>query len=212
MTVGVFPFLYSHDGASWLYYEDGSVPAQVYYYAEDRWTTTIYQYDINATLLGDPNAAVITGAGIYDRNTQVTITATANEDYNFLGWTGDIVSSSPTLTFDAVEDLDLFANYEAKVYHQVEVLLTDNTTSTPTVSPAIATLVGDGRYEIGTTASLSVTGTPGYIFEGWTGDTSNLSLTPSELLQPDITFTVLGSYTLRANFYFDLDEWQRLNP
>ena len=212
VTVGVFPFLYSHDGASWLYYEDGSVPAQVYYYAEDRWTTTIYQYDINATLLGDPNAAVITGAGIYDRNTQVTITATANEDYNFLGWTGDIVSSSPTLTFDAVEDLDLFANYEAKVYHQVEVLLTDNTTSTPTVSPAIATLVGDGRYEIGTTASLSVTGTPGYIFEGWTGDTSNLSLTPSELLQPDITFTVLGSYTLRANFYFDLDEWQRLNP
>ena len=215
VTVGVFPLMYSDVAASWLYYEDGHAPAQVYFYAEDRWTTTIYNYNINAQNPGDPNAGVITGAGTYDRHKSVTLTATPNEDYNFLGWSGDIVSSSRTISFNAVEDINVYANFEAKIYHQVQVLVTDNTTATPTVKPAIATVTGlasGGRYEIGTTATLQVAGNPGYIFQGWTGDTSSLGLTPTQLLQTQITFTVLGSYTLRPNFYFDFAEWQRQNP
>ena len=211
VNVGVYPFYYSNDAGSWLYYQKGSIPAQVYFYEEERWTNTVYSYNINGIAAGDTEGGIITGSGVYDLHEEVTLTATPLTDYNFLGWTGEFSSSSNSITVTADKDQTFFAHFEAKVYHHVNVQILDNTSGS-TVAPGAAELVGDGRFEDGTNATVTVLPTPGYIFQGWTGDTATLGLSASELLSPQISFTVLQTYNLQANFIFDLDEWQRLNP
>ena len=215
VNVGIYPFYYSNDAGSWLYYQSGSIPAQVYFYEEERWTNTIYSYTINGIATGDAEGGTITGSGVYDLDEEVTLTATPLTDYNFLGWTGEFTSSSNSITVTADNDKTFYAHFEAKIYHHVNVQIMDNT-SVPTEAPNAADLVmggsDDGRYEIGTSSTLTVVPTPGYIFQGWTGDTATLGLSAAELLSPQISFTVQQTYNLQANFIFDLDEWQRLNP
>ena len=58
--------------------------------------------------------ATVTGEGLYEKGTEVTITATANEGYRFVNWTkdGDVFSTEATYKFIVTEDLELTANFE----------------------------------------------------------------------------------------------------
>ena len=60
-------------------------------------------------------AGTVTGAGQFEYNTDVTLTATANEGYLFNNWTlnGESVSSSDILTFTALENAAYVANFVA---------------------------------------------------------------------------------------------------
>ena len=61
------------------------------------------------TINCNPQQGMVTGAGIYDYGTQVTLTATANDGYEFTRWSNGITDNPYILT--ATEDLTLEAQF-----------------------------------------------------------------------------------------------------
>lgn len=64
------------------------------------------------------NGGSVAGAGTFDLNSQVTVTATADEGYDFVGWkkngTDAILSTSASYTFTLVGTTDLVAVFRAQ--------------------------------------------------------------------------------------------------
>ncbi len=73
---------------------------------------TINTYEIGAT--ADPSeGGMVTGAGSYEYGTSCTLTATANENYEFINWTKDgiEVSTEATYTFIVTASADYVAHF-----------------------------------------------------------------------------------------------------
>ena len=169
VSVGIYPSMWSHDGNTWLYYEEGAIPSQFWRYDESRWVTSVYSFNVNASAIGATSGGTITGAGMYDLFSSATLTATPDANHNFLGWTGDIISSNNTISIDSVtQDVGLFAEFEEKTFHDVNVTLQDNTGRLVSGIPDVH-VSGAGSYELNTTASLTITYSSWYIFQGWSG-------------------------------------------
>ena len=80
----------------------------------------------NVTATANPvNAGTISGAGTYNKNTTVTLTATPNEGYNFINWTenGNVISTNTKLTFTITNNRNLVANFE-EIYVEPDIALT----------------------------------------------------------------------------------------
>ncbi len=71
-------------------------------------------YEITATA-NPAEGGNVTGAGTYEEGAQVTLTATANNGYNFVNWTDATgeVSTEATYNFTATADVALTANFDA---------------------------------------------------------------------------------------------------
>jgi len=67
------------------------------------------KYVVAATA-NDDAMGTVTGAGIYDENAEVTVTATAKKGYRFMGWSNG--ETNATLTFTAA-DVTLVANFQS---------------------------------------------------------------------------------------------------
>ena len=77
-------------------------------------SSSIVRYNVTAT--ANPEiAGTVTGEGSYIENETVTLTATANEGYEFLNWTenGEIVSEESEYSFTITSDRNLVANFIA---------------------------------------------------------------------------------------------------
>jgi len=141
------------------------------------------RYQVNTSVNIDGSGTVTPG-NEYTYNTAVTLTATANEGYEFVNWTdenGTIVSETASFTFNVTEDVNYTANFIA-VY-----VITVNHTEGGTAD-------GGGTYHEGETAHLSASADEGYIFVNWTKDGQEVSTLSSF----DITVTESATYT--ANF------------
>lgn len=74
------------------------------------------QYTITATA-NDDAMGTVAGAGKYDRDSEVTLTATANDGYEFVNWTNaanETIGTEATLTFTATQDSTIKANFKAQ--------------------------------------------------------------------------------------------------
>ena len=74
---------------------------------------------------------IVTGAGTYTHGASVTLTATPNEDYNFVNWTEDgvEVSTEANYTFNATSARTLVANFQVAPYGPAYPWTVDPTTS-----------------------------------------------------------------------------------
>lgn len=83
----------------------------------------VTSYTITAT--AEPtDGGTIEGAGTYNEGETVTLTATANEDYEFVNWTenGEEVSTDATYSFEATADRDLVANFTYLSVNETSVI------------------------------------------------------------------------------------------
>ena len=121
----------------------------------------------------DPAAGgTVTGGGAYDQGAQVTVGATANDNYNFVNWTegGAQVSASAQYVFNATVDRTLVAHFQAVAAQY---------TLTAAVSPANSgTIKGNGidcpgtctqDYEENTDVQLTATPKSNNKFLRWEG-------------------------------------------
>jgi len=119
--------------------------------------------DVDFTITAEATeGGVVTGGGVYDEAEEVTLTATADDGYKFLGWyEGEtLVSEDAELTIVVAEDKTYTAKFELiPVVEYTIDAITD---------PAEAGLVsGTGVYEEGTVVTLTAEAADGYVFAGW---------------------------------------------
>lgn len=106
-------------------------------------------------------AGVLTGAGDYKSNSDVTINATANNGYTFVGWydnNGSLISQNQMISIKVLlEDLSYTAKFSTNSY---AVNVSSEDTSKGTVT-------GSGSYEYMTMVTIMAITNDGYSFEGW---------------------------------------------
>ena len=134
-------------------------------------------YTITVISANDSMGTVL-GGGAYEADLQVTITATAEENYHFVSW-NDGDTNNPriiTLTGDTT-----FIAYFA---------LNNYTATVISANDSMGTVSGGGTYEAGSQVTITATAAEGYRFVSWNdGDTNN----------PRIV-TLTGDTTFIANF------------
>ncbi|MBO7133457.1 MAG: C10 family peptidase [Bacteroidales bacterium] len=143
------------------------------------------EYEITAT--ANPSAGgSVTGAGTFQYGEQVTLTATANEGYNFVNWTenGTAVSTDAEYSFTATANRNLVANFQINSYN---ISATANPVAGGTIS-------GAGNYNHGQAVSLTATANIGYNFVNWTENGTVVSTNTT------YSFTATADRTLVANF------------
>lgn len=133
----------------------------------------------------DPLYGQVSGSGVYNPGSSVTITATPSAGYAFQHWSGPGILNpdSAATTVEMTSDRSLTAVFSPNSY---EV--------TVTVSPSeVAEIQGTGSYLFGETATLSISSVQsGYEFGWWSG-----SLTSSDL---PLVLNVDSDLSLTANF------------
>lgn len=141
----------------------------------------------NITLAANPaEGGTVAGEGLYLEGTEITITATPGEIYNFVNWTldGEEVSTEAEYTFTVMAEGEYVANFEYKSY--------DITAET---NPEDAgEIEGEGTYMYGTECTLTAIPGEAYNFLNWTLDGEVVST------DDEITFTVTGDAAYTANF------------
>ena len=105
-----------------------------------------------------------TGAGEYNEGTEVTLTATASEDYRFTGWSDGSTEESITITLS--EDTALTANFELIVIYN---LILESVTG--------GSVTGAGEYNEGTEVTITAIPDDGYEFTEWSDGNTSISRT-----------------------------------
>ena len=141
-------------------------------------------YDIN-TSVNIEEAGVALGSGKYEQGAPVTLTAEANEGYEFVNWTenGTVVGTSATMSFYANSNRDLVANFRKLI----NVTVTSSDESYGTVS-------GGGAYSPGSRVTVTATPTGDNVFVNWTKNGAEVSTSA------EYTFTAEEDVELVANF------------
>ena len=156
------------------------------------YNSTVQIYYLSATKLSltisaTANGGTVTGTGEFMEGDEVTLTATANEGYEFVGWTwgNDTVCKTAEYKVTVEEDMNLIANFK-KIEYTVAATASEGGTVTG--------LAEEGKYEHGATATLTATANEGYEFVNWTSGEAEVSTDAT------YTFTVTENVTLVANF------------
>ena len=101
----------------------------------------------------------VTGAGIYEANAPVTITATPEPGYKFVRWEkdGELYSAYPSTSFTVTEDMSLKAIFEPVTYIIDTIKEVNEFTS----------VEGEGKYSYLETATLKANAERDQVFVGW---------------------------------------------
>ncbi|MBO4423536.1 MAG: InlB B-repeat-containing protein [Clostridia bacterium] len=141
-------------------------------------------FEVTATP-NDPAAGNVYGGALYEAYTKVTLTAEANEGYEFVNWTenGMIMSMLPVYQFDVGSDRELVANFRKLV----KVTVTSS-------NDAYGTVSGGGTYDPGSSVTVTATPLTDCVFINWTKNGEEVSTSAT------YTFTAQENVALVANF------------
>ena len=135
------------------------------------------QFALSVTTPVNGTIAGIASGGKYLSSTTATLTATPNAGYVFTGWTGSASGTANPLFLLMNADKTVGATFTRQY---------TLTASTP-ANGTITGIVSGGKYNTGTTASLTATPNAGYVFTGWTGDATGTANPLSVLMNSDKT-------------------------
>ncbi|MBP5370331.1 MAG: C10 family peptidase, partial [Bacteroidales bacterium] len=163
---------------------DATEPTLTFIVTNDTTFTAVFKKILNVTASANvDNAGTVTvnPEGEILEGDEVTVTATVNKGYNFVNWmVGDNeVSDNPEYTFNVTDNIALVANFEP-IQYTVNVVVGEN-----------GTVTGDGIYNFGENATVTVTANEGYKFVGF----ENIETT-----EPTLKFTVTNDTTFTAIF------------
>ena len=119
------------------------------------------------SVAADSTLGSILGDGIYSRGDTATITAIANDDCEFTGWSDG--STSNPYSFVVTKDVKLTANFQKKT------VVAETFTVSVAADSTLGSVLGSGTYKLGDTATIVALENDGYEFTGWSdGNTSAL--------------------------------------
>ena len=148
------------------------------------------QQNYNISISADPTlGGTVTGGGAFHYGDNCTVSATANNGYNFTNWTenGNVVSTNASYIFTVTGNRTLVANFQAQSY-------TITATADPTEGGSVT---GGGTYNQGQSCTLTATPADNYNFVNWTKNGQQVSTNAT------YTFTVTESATYVAHFQIE---------
>lgn len=130
--------------------------------------------------------------GLYEYDSNVTVTAVADPHFEFVSWIGNGVThpTSPTSTVTMTEDRNVTATFKVREYN-----VTITTTGT-------GTFTGVGVYPYDSNVSITATAGQGYQFSHWLNfdSLSNLTTGLDNNMSASTTLNVQGGHALVAVF------------
>jgi len=124
---------------------------------EATWSINSYEVQIAKSM---NDAGSVTGSGTYEYNSEVTLTATANTGYKFVGYYvgTELFNSDSEHTFNMpAQNLAITAVFEYDTY----------TVSVQNDNSNYGSISGDGTYAYKSNVTLTATPNEGYSFKGW---------------------------------------------
>jgi hypothetical protein len=120
----------------------------------------------------------------YTEGQVVTVTATADPGFAFIGWGGDLAGTTNPESLLMLDDATVSANFA--------VLTTHTLTLNAVGDGSVAADPASSPYTLGDLVTLTATPAAGSVFTGWSGDLSG-SVNPAQL-------TITGDLSVTANF------------
>ena len=154
-----------------------------------RWTALFEAERFKITVAADPNqGGGVSGDGVFDYGTTVTVTARPDPCYEFLYWTENeiVVSGDDLYTFTVEGDRDLVAHFEIKLFS----IITE-----PNPAAYGATFGDEDDIPCGEERTVTATPEIGYAFIDWT-DEKGHSVSTNEIY----SFNIFEDINLTANF------------
>ena len=182
------------EGYEFSGWSDGNTEAtRVITASEDLTLTATFselEYSYQLTVTSTEGGSISSEGGEYNEGTEVTITATPDEGYRFLGWSDGNTEESITITLS--EDTSIEAVFELIPVYTVTV--------TSTEGGSVST--EGGEYEEGTEVTITATPDEGYRFIGWSNSSTEES----------ITITLSEDTTLEAIFEKEIIYFENRSP
>ncbi len=132
---------------------------------------------------------VLTGAGAFELNSSLAITAVPNTGYTFSSWTenGEVISTSSDYQFTITKNRKLVANFMAVPPGNFAVNLSSSTA-------AGGTTTGSGAYLVGSSVTVVAAANAGFSFVNWTENGNMVSASST------YQFTITANRNLVANY------------
>jgi len=149
----------------------------------------------NYTLTVDRNPA---SGGTVSRNpdqtdyapgTNITVTASPAEGYEFIGWSGTATSTEPEVSIAITSNMTLTANFQLIDGGQYTLTIERN----PAAGGTVSREPEQPTYRHGTAVTVRAAPADGYAFIGWTG-------TVTTTTDPEVTVSMNSNMTITANF------------
>ena len=128
----------------------------------------IIEYELNITKNPSEGGIVSPDGGFYSDGTSLSLIAEPNSEYDFLNWTGDIESSSSSLSVVMDSDITITANFIKKKYELKIEVEGKGSVFQEVIKPGIA-----DEYNSGTILKLTALPVDGWVFVEWQGDIQN---------------------------------------
>lgn len=158
-------------------WSDGDTNAsRTFNVTEDLDLTATFAIDTFTVSLTAGDHGSVSGAGTYDYNQSVTITATPDSGYHFVKWSDNDTNASRT--FNITENVTLTATFEEDA--PIQYTITGASNGNGTVS-------GTATVNAGTSVTLTATPDSGYHFVKW--DDENTDNPRTVIANADATYT-----------------------
>ena len=138
-------------------------------------TSCTKDYILNVTVSPPLSGVVSPESGSYKEGSMVSIVATPNPEYEFVGWLGDEMGSNNLLSFEINSNKNIVAQFQKRKYN-----LKINIVGEGTVSEEIISSSKSSDYESGALVRLTAIPSSGYYFTGWSNDI-NVDTNPVEI-------------------------------
>ena len=138
-------------------------------------TSCTKDYILNVTVSPPLSGVVSPESGSYKEGSMVSIVATPNPEYEFVGWLGDEMGSNNLLSFEINSNKNIVAQFQKRKYN-----LKINIVGEGTVSEKIISSSKSSDYESGALVRLTAIPSSGYYFIGWSNDI-NVDTNPVEI-------------------------------
>lgn len=182
---------------NFAYWENGyaSPERKVKITSDTTLIATFSEYDkFNIVVSSTEGGTATTSADIAYKTEKVTLTATPSEHYDFVKWSDGNTETTREITVTA--NITLQAIFVPKIY-----------TVSGTVTPEEAgMLIGTGNFAYNTYTKLTTTINPGYLFEDYTINGSNV------ITDNPYDLKIMGPTSVQANLYKTVESVKLFAP
>lgn len=176
---------YNNTGYVFMHWEDGvdDNPRTIVVECDTTFTAIFKPLQFEITTECSPEeGGSVSGAGVYDYGTSVTIEARPNEDYSFVCWSDGAVSNPRQITVTQNAHYKALFNFIG--VHEYVVTVSAN-------DPDLGMVTGGGIYPEGSSIQISARPFQGCTFNGW--DDGSMDNPRTVIVDSDMSFTALFS-------------------